>query len=101
MEPSDGNIPGGEYSGHRIKDIVNHDVGCKIGHIKWNVLAYVDDIVLMATSLIGLQELINILGESIKKNSLKISWVIPSKHHANLPPPQKESISIFLVQNVA
>ena len=34
-----------------IEDIVNHDVGSKIGLIKWNVLAYACDIVLMTPSL--------------------------------------------------
>ena len=29
--------------------------GCKIGLVRWNVLAYADDIVLMAPSLNGLQ----------------------------------------------
>ena len=38
-----------------------------------NVLAYADDIVLMAPSLKGLQKLIDTLGESIKKISLKIN----------------------------
>ena len=54
------------YTKGCIEDIVNHDVGCKIGHIKWNILPYADDIVLMAPSLKGLQRLLDILGESIK-----------------------------------
>ena len=56
-----------------IEDIINHDAGCKIGLIKWNVLAYADDIILMAPSLNGLQKLIDTLGESIKKICLKIN----------------------------
>ena len=56
-----------------IEDIINHDAGCKIGLIKWNVLAYADDIVLMAPSLNGLQKLIDTLGESIKKIRLNIN----------------------------
>ena len=35
-----------------IGDIVNHDVGCKIGLINRNVLVYTDDIVLMASSIL-------------------------------------------------
>ena len=45
-----------------IEDIVNHDVGCKIGLIKWNLLADADDIVLIVPSLKGLQKLIDIFG---------------------------------------
>ena len=56
-----------------IDDIVNHDVGCKIRLIKWDVLAYADDIVLMAPSLKGLQKLIDILGRWINNFSLKIN----------------------------
>ena len=33
--------------------VVGWYAGCKIGHIKWNVFAYADDIVLMAPSLKG------------------------------------------------
>ena len=41
-----------------IEDIVNHDVGCKIGCIKWNLLSYyADDIVLMTPFVKGLQKL--------------------------------------------
>jgi len=35
------------YAKGCIEDIVNHDVGCKIGLIKWNILAFADIIVLM------------------------------------------------------
>ena len=56
-----------------IEDIINHDAGCNIGLIKCNVLAYADDIVLMAPSLNGLQKLIDTLGESIKKIRLNIN----------------------------
>ena len=44
-----------------IEDIVNHDVGCKIGLIKWNILAYADP-------SFKFIKLIDILGESIKKH---------------------------------
>ena len=56
-----------------IEDIINHEAGCKIGLIKWNILAYADDIVLLAPSLNGLQKLIDTLGESIKKIQLNIN----------------------------
>ena len=49
------------------EDIVNHDAGCNIALIKWNVIAYAGDIVLMASSFKSLQKLIDVLGESIKK----------------------------------
>ena len=48
-----------------FEDIVNQNVGCKVGHYRLNVLAYADDIVLLVPSLKGLQKLIDILGESI------------------------------------
>ena len=50
-----------------IEDMFDYDVGCKMRLIKWNVLAYADYIVLIVPSLNGLQKLIDILGESIKK----------------------------------
>ena len=56
-----------------IEEIVNPDVGCKIGHIKWHVIADADDIVLMAPSLKGLQKLIDILVNWIKNICLKIN----------------------------
>ena len=33
------------------EDIVNHNVGCRIGLIKWDTLAHANDIVFMAPSL--------------------------------------------------
>ena len=56
-----------------IEDAVNHDVECKVGLIKWNLLGHADDIVLITPSLKCLQKLIDILGESIKNSSLKIN----------------------------
>ena len=40
-----------------IDDIVNHNVGCMIWLIKWNVLAYADNIVVVDPSLKDLQKL--------------------------------------------
>ena len=56
-----------------VEDIVNNDVECKIGLTKWNILAYAEDIVLMALYLKDLQKLIDILRESIKNISIKIN----------------------------
>ena len=52
--------------------LVNHGIGCKIGHIKWNLLAHAAD-KLMASFLKGLQKLIDILGESIEYTNLMIN----------------------------
>ena len=71
------------------EDVVNHDVGWKIGLIKWNVLSYADDIVLMAPFLKGLQKLIHILGESIKNVILKVNvkkskYIVQKKYNLHL-----------------
>ena len=55
-----------------VEDTVNHYVGCQIGLLKWNVLAYADDIALITPSLKDLQKLIDISGDSIRNISLKI-----------------------------
>ena len=55
-----------------IEYIVNHDVGCKIGLIKWIELTYADGIIHMAPSLKGLQKFIYMLGESMKNICLMI-----------------------------
>ena len=55
-----------------IEDIVIHDLECKIGLIKWNLLAYADDIALMDPSLKVLQKLFDILGERLLSKSLNI-----------------------------
>ena len=40
------------------------NIGCNIGGVFYNILAYADDIVLLAPSWRALQSLINILGTS-------------------------------------
>ena len=44
-----------------ISEIVNMGIGCKISGISYNILAYADDIVLLAPSWRALQMLINCL----------------------------------------
>jgi hypothetical protein len=46
-----------------IVAIVQSEIGCKIGGVFYNVLAYADDIVLLAPSWRALQSLINLLDE--------------------------------------
>ena len=49
------------YIRELILNIVQSNVGCNIGGIFYNILAYADDIVLMAPSWLSLQSLINLL----------------------------------------
>ena len=44
-------LPFNFYINGCVQDIVNHDIGCTIVLIKWNVIAHANDIVLMAPSL--------------------------------------------------
>ena len=51
----------------------NTDVGCKYGLLRMNVLAYADDIVLVADSLDHLDQLYGILDEGVKALNLEIN----------------------------
>ena len=44
-----------------LDKVVNTHIGCNIGGIFFNVLAYADDMVLLAPSWSGLQQLLNVL----------------------------------------
>ena len=48
-----------------LSNIVNSNVGCNLGGTFVNILAYADDIVLLAPSWAGLQCLINLLANSV------------------------------------
>ena len=53
------------YIREELSNIVNSNVGCNVGGTFVNILAYADDIVLLAPSWAGLQCLINLLANSV------------------------------------
>ena len=60
------------YIDSLLKKINNNKYGCKLGIFKSNIIAYADDIVLMASSALSLQILIN---EALKEaNNLKLTF---------------------------
>ena len=61
------------YINEIISTIVECNVGCSLGGYKLNILAYADDIVLIAPTAEGLQVLMNKLGTLVKEHSLKIN----------------------------
>ena len=55
-------------------DLVSkYNEGCFLGSTRCNVLTYADDIVLIAPSASGLQKLVGIIEESVKKHKLRIN----------------------------
>ena len=56
-----------------LEKITKSNIGCKLGLYMSNVIAYADDIVLLAPSALGLQKLMNIFELEIKKIKLKIN----------------------------
>ena len=68
-----------------VRNIVNYKVGCNIGGIFCNVLAYADDLVLLAPSWHALQELINVLhNESVLLDTAKTCCIVFSKRNKNV-----------------
>jgi hypothetical protein len=87
-----------------LLNIVNSNIGCTIGDMFINIIAYADDMVLLAPSWAGLQLLLNILADSIsgidmlynvKKTvctnflpsdrNRVVSYVFPSLHFNDVP----------------
>ena len=56
-----------------IDDVIKENAGCMLNGIKWNVLAYADDILIMAPSSNGLQSLIDKFGISIMNVKLTVN----------------------------
>ena len=55
-------------------DVVSkQNEGCFLGSSRCNILAYADDIILIAPSAGGLQKLVSVIEESIKKHKLCIN----------------------------
>ena len=61
------------YLSDLIRKIVADCPGCELDGIKWNIIAYADDIILLAPSVTALQILLNALYDLIKKVKLKIN----------------------------
>ena len=61
------------YINDCIKAVTCLDIGCSIGFKKCNVLAYADDITLIAPSAKGLQTLIDVMSFSLRNICLKIN----------------------------
>lgn len=49
-----------------LYEVVNSGVGCNLGGVMINILAYADDIVLLSPSWRGMQYLINIVTSQIR-----------------------------------
>ena len=56
-----------------IERISRCKVGCRLGLFSSNIIAYADDIVLLAPSINALQHLANLISEEINKISLKFN----------------------------
>ena len=68
-----------------VRNIVNYKVGCNIGRIFCIVLAYADNLVLLAPSWHALQELINVLhNESVLLDTAKKCCMVFSKRNKNV-----------------
>jgi hypothetical protein len=61
------------YIRELLTDIVNSGVGCNVGGVMLNVLAYADDIVLLAPSWRGLQCLLDLLTNHASKINVVIN----------------------------
>jgi hypothetical protein len=61
------------YIRELLTDIVNSGVGCNVGGVMLNVLAYADDIVLLAPSWRGLQCLLDLLTNHASKINMVIN----------------------------
>ena len=56
-----------------IDDVLKLPVGCKLGITKCNIIAYADDICLLAPSISALQCIINKLDECIHELNLNVN----------------------------
>ena len=56
-----------------MQTVIDTRVGCNIGGVMMNVLAYADDIVLLEPSWIAMQTLLDILDISIRKIDIMCS----------------------------
>ena len=57
-----------------LNKISKEKIGCQIGIQKSNIIAYADDIVIMAPSMTGLKYLIDVLDEEVNRIKLKINF---------------------------
>ena len=56
-----------------LSKISDLDIGCKVINYRFNIIAYADDIVLIGPSSLGLQKLLNKLGELLSELCLKVN----------------------------
>ena len=56
-----------------IDEVTKLNVGCNLGSSKCNILAYADDLILIAPSAQGLQHIVNNIGISLSKHKLLIN----------------------------
>ena len=87
-----------------IDDLLNLDVGCMLGPYRTNVIAYADDIILMAPSANGLQILLNKFNESIAEIKLTInvskSKYMIFKHHKSYSHEPRVFLNNMLLERV-
>ena len=67
------------YLDPMIESLRSSGYGCTIGRHFFGTVAYADDVLIMATSVQGLQEMVNICQEHAKENSLMCSTDIDPK----------------------
>ena len=61
------------YINNLMNNISSMNVGCNLGILKSNIIAYADDIVLLSPSLGGLQRLVNCFVEGINEIDLRMN----------------------------
>ena len=61
------------YVNELIDNISSMSIGCNLGYLKSNIIAYADDVVLLSPSLSGLQNLINAFDNNINIINLHIN----------------------------
>ena len=71
----------------------NLNLGCKVINYRFNIIAYADDLVLLGTTSLGLQTLLNRLGEMLSELCLKVNtektvcMLFRSKSRKNIETP--------------
>ena len=63
------------YINDLIDSIASSRIGCRLGNVNSNIIAYADDIVLLVPSASGLQHLLNLLYKEVKKIDLDINYI--------------------------
>ena len=61
------------YIDHLLTQIANANIGCKLGILRINVIAYADDIVLLADSMDNISKLYKLLKDGLQKLQLNMN----------------------------